>query len=54
MADGMPTEVRNMVLEQTGAQIVCQIFAVACARQVCAEAALCHAFSAFKMLFIKN
>ena len=54
MADGMPTEVRSMALAQTGAQIVCQIFAAACVRQVCAEVASCHAFSAFKMLFIKN
>ena len=43
-----------MALAQTGAQIVCQIFAAACVRQVCAEVASCHAFSAFKMLFIKN
>lgn len=48
MADGMPTEVRSMALAQTGAQIVCQIFAAACVRQVCAEVASCHAFSAFK------
>ena len=53
MADGMPTEVPSMALAQTGAQIVCQIFAVACVRQVCAEAALCHAFSAFKSKRVK-
>ena len=51
MADGMPTEVRSMALAQTGAQIVCQIFAAACVRQVCAEAVLCRAFSAFKNIY---
>ena len=50
MADGMPTEVRSMALAQTGAQIVCQIFAAACVLQVCVEAASCHAFSVFKYL----
>ena len=43
-----------MALAQMDAQIVCQIFAAACVRQVCAEAASCRASSAFKMLFMKN